>query len=502
MDSTAPADAETTVMDIAQRSTTAADTRLAEAAKLLRAGRPADALAHLETAASAASAVGPAHSLHLQTLVTLGRRREALEALSHALSLPAPTADALDALAFHARQLDRHELSNSLYRRAAEAAPEDAQLWYNFATSERTLGRLGSAAAACDRALQLDPQLRAAVLLRSEVTRATPAANHLADLRARIAGSPHGQDAMFLHYALGKELHELGAYDEAFQAFAAGAAARRAQLQYDVAVDERKLARIAEAFPTGSPAAAPDSEAQHIFIVGLPRSGTTLTERILGALPGVTSNNETDNFSTALLRAAPATGGDVFARAALADPTDVAREYDALARPDEPSLRIIEKLPFNFLYVGAILRAFPGTPIIWLRRHPLDACFAMFRTLFGAAYPFSYDFQELARYYAAYERLMDHWAAIYPGQISFVDYERLVERPQTVGAELAARCGLPWSEDALDLSRNPAASLTASAAQVREGIYSSSVGVWRRYARRLEPLAEHLRAQGVVVDLS
>jgi len=476
---------------------------LAQAGEFLRSGRPEAALPLLETAMAASSAVGPAHSLHLQALIGMGRRREALAALTAALALPRPSADALDALAFHARQLDRHDLSNSLYRRATEAAPGDALLWYNFATSERTLGRLGSAAEACNRALSLDPNLRAAVLLRSEVVRATPQAHHLEDLRARIAAGGQGQDAMFLHYALGMELHDLGRYDDAFAAFAAGAAARRRTLRYDVAQDEAKLKRIAEAFPAGgAPAPDPLPDSRHIFIMGLPRSGTTLTERILGGLPGVISNNETDNVSTALMRASPPAGGDVFARAALADPASVAREYEALALPEGSQAKVIEKLPFNFLYLGAILRAFPEAPVIWLRRHPVDSCFAMFRTLFGAAYPFSYDFDELARYFAAYQRLMDHWTAAFPGRITFVDYEALVSDPAAAGVVLARRCGLDWSETALDLSRNRSASLTASAAQVRSGVYASSAGLWKRYRAHLEPLAERLRAHGVAVDLS
>jgi hypothetical protein len=298
---------------------------------------------------------------------------------------------------------------------------------------------------------------------------------------------------------LGKELHELGQYDAAFEMFSRGGAARRQALSYDIRQDEAKLARIAEVFARAPPSPSPPGIGRHIFIIGLPRSGTTLTERILGGLPDVRSNNETENFSSALVKASPAVGGDVFARAGRANYAEVAAEYEARAAADGFTGHIIEKLPMNYLYVGPILQAFPATPVILVTRHPLDSCFAMYRTLFGVAYPFTYDFEDLARYYAAYQRLMRHWLDLYGDRIICVEYEQLVSSPEVVGRDIAARCGLQWSPHALDLTRNRAASLTASAAQVRGAIYGTSSGLWRRYADHLVPLRERLRSLGVEV---
>ena len=471
---------------------------LTRARRLLAEGRVEAAWAMLGPEIQGATSVHAGHSLALEALLRLGRRREALDVFDAACALHAPSPDALDALAFYARRLDRHELSNALYRSAAEAARDEAQLWYNLATSERSLGRLTAAAEACERALALEPQRFGAVLLRSELLRATPASNRVGELQARLAAETGGAGRMFLGYALGKELHDLGRYDEAFDAFALGAQARRRSLRYDVADDERKLARIQASYAGLAPdSAAPSRPARHVFIVGLPRSGTTLTERILGALPGVHSNDETDNFATALLRSAPPEGGDVFARCARADPAEVAETYDALAAPDSTAGTILEKLPMNYLYLGAIARALPDARIVWLRRDPLDGCFAMFRTLFGEAYPFSYDFEDLARYYAAYARLMAHWTATLGERLLAVDYEALVADPAAVAPRLARHCGLPWTDAALEITNNRSASLTASAAQVREPIHSRSAGLWRRYERHLRPLAEQLRRAGV-----
>jgi hypothetical protein len=271
-------------------------------------------------------------------------------------------------------------------------------------------------------------------------------------------------------------------------------------LQVGVAEDERKLARIRDAYAGQAPdSTAPCRPARHLFIVGLPRSGTTLTERILGALPGTHSNGETDNFAAALLQSAPPQGGDVFDRCARADLARIAEVYEALAAPEGHAGTILEKLPMNYLYLGAIARALPDARIVWLRRDPMDGCFAMFRTLFGEAYPFSYDFEDLARYYAAYTRLMAHWTATLGERLLAVDYEALVEEPAAVAPRLARHCGLPWTDAALDITNNRNPSLTASAAQVREPIHARSAGLWRRYERQLRPLAEQLRRAGIAL---
>ena len=247
--------------------------RLEEARRLLLAGRPQDALPLVASEARAAPFVGAAHAVELEALLALGLRSEADHALDLAMSLPVVSADAYDALAFFARRLDRHELSNAMYCQAVKEAPTDAQLWYNLATSERTLGRLSNAAAACDRALSLDPEALPALLLRSELVQATSQANSVDELRARLTTQQTDRGRMFIAYALGKELHDLALYDEAFDAFSEGASARRRNLSYDVTDDERKLERIEQVFTAETKTTQTGrTSGRYIFIVGLPRS--------------------------------------------------------------------------------------------------------------------------------------------------------------------------------------------------------------------------------------
>lgn len=484
----------------------------AEAFRLLRAGQPAEALVLAEQAVAGRTVCSPSHGLLATILVRLGRHADADAVVENAVQLATGMADAYDALAYVSLALGRHERANLLYRRAAELAPNVPRHWYNLASSERSFGRLAQAEAACDRAIALDAREYPSYLLRAELRVQTAASNHIAQLRHELGRSGlEDRGRVFLGYALGKELDDLGRYEEAFRCFAEAAATRRRHLAYDVAVDERKLQRIAEAFPreTGKAARTPDGSGaddsgRYVFIVGLPRSGTTLVERILTGLPGVRSNGETDHFAGALLAAAPqappaadAAAADVFTRAANADWTAVAAGYARRAGTAASHEAIVEKLPMNYLYLGAIHRALPRARLVLVSRSPLDGCFAMYRTLFGEAYPFSYDFQDLARYYAAYSRLIAHWHATLGDSIHEVRYEELVGDPLRAGAALARACGLDWSDSAVAVERNAAVSYTASAAQVRRPIYRSSTGRWRHYRAQLQPLIEALQRAGV-----
>ncbi|MEI8326912.1 MAG: sulfotransferase [Betaproteobacteria bacterium] len=479
-----------------------------EAQGLLQAGRLVEALQRARQAVTGVRVCGVEHGLLAQVLLHLGQANEAEAVVVRALTLATGSADAYDALAFVSMALGAHERANALYGKATALAPQDPRLWHNRACSERNVGALAQAEAACDQAIRRDPLHVQSFLLRAELRVQTAECNHVDTLRAALAAQPNDyRSTVFLGYALGKELDDLGRFDEAFVAFDQASRTRRERLQYTVATDEAKAARIAAVYSAAflqEPAAARTASdpavdsSRFLFVVGLPRSGTTLVERILTGLPGVRSNGETDQFSQALLGAQRGTG-DVFAQAAAADPHAVASAYARLASPGPAAERIIEKLPLNYLYLGAIRRALPQARILVVRRSPLDSCFAMYRTLFAAGYPFSYRLDELGRYYAAYDQLMRHWrAALGEGLIEVV-YEELVREPYRVGRAMAEACGFSWQDQAIDIQANRAASLTASAAQVRRPIYGTSSGRWRHYRTHLQPLIASLQEAGIVL---
>ena len=268
-------------------------------------GRLDEARVAASRAAENLETCGSAHGLLAMVLFKLGERRAAESLIEQAIALPGGDADSYDALAFVSLQLGLHERSNALYRRATEAAPREARFWYNLATSERSFGRLSAAEDACQRAIDVNAGSYQSYLLRSELCIQSAASNHVDELLG-LATRPGLDDRgrMFLAYAVAKELDDLGRYDEAFRWFHIGASTRRRHLAYDVATDEDKLKRIAAAFSleiVRSTAANPEASAAYVFVMGLPRSGTTLVERILTGLAGVRSNGETDHFATALL---------------------------------------------------------------------------------------------------------------------------------------------------------------------------------------------------------
>jgi hypothetical protein len=158
-----------------------------------------------------------------------------------------------------------------------------------------------------------------------------------------------------------------------------------------------------------------------------------------------------------------------------------------------------DKMPLNYLYCGLIRRALPNAKIVHMTRHPMASGYAMYKTLFKDGYPFSYDLREIGQYYVAYRRLMDHWVATMPGAIHTLSYEGLVADQIAESRKLLEFCGLEWEEACADFHRNTAATTTASASQVRQPIYDSSVAQWRNYAAQLASLGETLTAAGITL---
>lgn len=462
--------------------------------------RLVEELAAAEQAARALRHASRAHAALSEMLAAGGRPQEAMAALLAAKDLSPGRAEDHEALAFAAFKLGEHQLARDFYAQVTAMAPFDALAWYNLATSERNLGHLNLAEEACNRALSRDPRLFQAHLLRSQLRTQTADDNHVDELASCLQrNGASAQAQIFLHYALGKELDDLGRFDDAFGHFSRGAHVRRLTLQYLVGQDTQKLKRIMEVFDTDT--LRRSSQGSQIegygFILGLPRSGTTLIERVLTGRPSVRSNGETDNFSTALLQALAEKGSDVFERAARSDPMRIATDYARRAGAPPAGGLVLEKLPINYLYVGSIHMAMPNSKILLVRRNPMDNCFAMFSTLFGSGYPFSYDLNDLADYYVAYAKLTQHWLRNLPDQILEVSYDAFVEHPQAVGPAIAQHVGLDWTPGMLRIEDNRSASATESAAQIRRPIYKTAAGRWRNYAKQLQPLSDALIAAGV-----
>jgi hypothetical protein len=238
----------------------------------------------------------------------------------------------------------------------------------------------------------------------------------------------------------------------------------------------------------------------------MPRTGTTLVERILASHTDVFAAGELNNFAAQLMTMLRSQNSDkrvsrdeMVQLSAELDFKQLGESYVKSTRPfTGKTPRFIDKMPLNYLYAGLIHLALPNARIINLRRDPMDTCYAIYKQLFVDAYPFSYDLEELAKYFVAYHQLMGHWNLVLPGVIHTVTYEHLVDDFEAEARKLLEFCGLDWQSQCLKFYENKEASTTASTVQVRQPVYQSSVGKWRNYEQQLQPVVDILRQGGVL----
>lgn len=414
-------------------------------------------------------------------------------------------------LGFLLTQIGDHAGALEYYDRASVMEPNDTQHYYNKASVYRFLGNVEAAEKNYTKALILAPRDCEAYRLRSELRRQTADRNNIDELLALLqTPNLNAREQVQIYYALAKELEDLERWEESFKMVERGAATRRRLMQYDVEKDLTTLQTLTQIFDKTLFARGSKGyeNAEPIFVIGLPRTGTTLVERILASHTDVTATGELNNFAESMLSLIQTTAGAakqsrdaLIKRATELDFIELGKRYIASTRHlTGTTTHFVDKLPLNYLYAGLIHLALPRAKIISVRRHPLDSCYAIYKQLFKDAYPFSYDLTELGRYYVAYHRLMQHWEQVMPGVIYTVRYEELVENQESETRCLLANLQLPWQSGCLEFHTNKEASTTASAVQVRQPLYKSSVNHWYHYRKQLAPLIEILEAAGIDLE--
>jgi hypothetical protein len=367
-------------------------------------------------------------------------------------------------------------------------------------------GKLDEAVAAANIAIRFDAHDYEMIGLRSVLRRATNDENHLAELEVLLAsGCRNPLGAARVSYALAREHEDLGLHERAFQFLEAGARFKRQTVKYDIE-DELRTLRLIRQYHN---AAALSAEVggfdttEPIFIVGLPRTGSTLIERILSSHSAIYAAGELLHLNAAMMeeirKSGPLAGqSDLLRKSLDADPAAIGRNYLHRTRPfTGHTPHFIDKRPLNCLSIGIIHRALPNARIIHVRRTPMDTCYAIYKFLFNDAYPWSYDLNDIAQYFIAYRRLMDHWRRALPDRIIDIAYEDVVGDLEGEARTLIARLGLEWEPACLSFNENEAATLTGSAVEVRQQIYTSSVGRWRHYEIQLSRVAETLQAADI-----
>ncbi|HEX9207664.1 MAG TPA: sulfotransferase [Steroidobacteraceae bacterium] len=468
-------------------------------------GRVQQGLALIREACSRDPADAEALAQLGRWLSKLHRQAEALAAVERALQLQPQDGRTLDTIGVVLSRAGAHERAVECFDRAVAAWPTAAGPRFNQASSLKFLGRFAEAEAAYEACIARDPRHWRAHAALAQLRPQTHRSNHVARLAALLAeGELSPDDELTLRHALAKELEDLGRHEEAFTHLQLGKARRRATLDYDFERDRRLFEQVQAAFGDVVPAPARAASGP-IFVVGMPRTGTTLVERILSSHSQVASAGESQNFGVLLKRATGTPSPRVLDEATLqrsrsADFAELGRRYVEQTRPSPGRPRFVDKMPLNFFYLGAIARALPDASLVVMRRNPLDAGLGNFRQLFATHfryYDYALDLRDIARYYAAFDRLVAHWRRVLPGRVHEIAYERLVSDPQGETERLLQHCGLAWEAGCLEFEKNPAPVSTASAVQVRRPLETGGIGRWRRFERQLQPLIAELQHVGI-----
>ncbi|HWE45956.1 MAG TPA: sulfotransferase, partial [Caulobacteraceae bacterium] len=350
----------------------------------------------------------------------------------------------------------------------------------NLGVARQELGDDATALQAFDRALALDPSSATAWHARSDLKRFTGGDPDIAAMEAVFARATDDDALIPLAFALGKAWLDAGEIDRAFDFFDAGNAAKRASFRYAVGDDIAMFERTAAAFANDDATAGGFASQLPVFVVGLPRSGTTLVEQILASHPDVRGAGELGVLEGVI--------------AATTNLEALGRAYVEAVEPlAQGRKRVVDKMPSNLRHAGLIRRMLPGARIIHCRRDPVDTGLSCYTKLFTGDQPFAYDLAEFGRYYRAYDRLSAHWRAILVAdRYVEVQYEDVVSDLETQARRLVAFCGLDWDAACLDFHVTRRSVRTASATQVRRPIYRASVGRWKAYTHRLTPLLDVL----------
>lgn len=444
-----------------------------------------------------------------------GRSAEALAAARAALAAGPGNALGFDTVGVVLSRLARYEEARSALTEAVRLAPDNPQYRFNLAAAEQFLGHAEAAEEHYRAALALRPAFARAWWALSELHKTGGSADDLPALTAQAARPDlSAEDALYLGHALARAYELCGDHAAAFAALEKGKAGRRSRALDGRARDAALFAALRDSFAECDRERRPRKagDATPLFVVGMPRTGTTLVERILTSHGAVTSLGEIQDLAHAVRRSAGTGGGGAVldpavVSAALGAPAGTAgadyRESTAarLETPPAPGAYILDKMPLNALYIGFILRSLPEARIVLLRRDPRDTCLSNFRQLFAvdySYYDYHYDLESTAHYVADFERLMAHWQTLYGGRIHNLAYEALVADPEHEVRALLDYLELPWEPRCLAFHQNTAGVATPSALQVRKPLYRDALARWRRYEKELAPATAILAEAGVL----
>lgn len=459
------------------------------------------------TAFNQALALAPDNSAALMGLARVYKEQDKLDearsATDRALALAPEKAEAHSLSGDVYTKLEQYGLAEAAYRQALAIDDKLLSAHLGMGQLQMELGQLDESEASFELALKLEPKEIAPHVFMAQVRKIKPDDPSLARLQAEIGHIEQmpGSKALSLHFALGKAYDDLKEYDQAFPHFAAGCQMKRARIQYNADNHDLACQNIREFFSretidrlrgAGDPSDLP------IFVLGMPRSGTTLIETIIASHPDVYGAGELRDLLAIANQPIPGKQTEGFPLSMQGiTPQDLTRmggRYAAgLRQRSATAKHITDKMPANFLAVGMIHLMLPNAKIIHVKRNAADICLSSYTKLFNNSQYHSYDLGEMGRYYVNYAKLMEHWRQVLP-ENAFLDvqYEELVADKETQTRRLIDYCGLEWNDACLASHKTERSIKTASITQVRQPVYTSSVERWRHYATHLQPLFDAL----------
>ncbi|WP_109340744.1 tetratricopeptide repeat-containing sulfotransferase family protein [Saliniradius amylolyticus] len=402
-----------------------------------------------------------------------------------------------------------HNRALTYFENAISKAPENASYHYNYAVSAKFLGDFEAARQGFEKAINLKPDYVQAHYALADLGDVDNHHNHIPRMEALWSGVSDPNARLQLAHGLAKEYEACGRYDDAFKVLQSAKSQKLAQTG-DSAQSQKALFECcyelmsAPQIPSGCESDEP------IFVLGMPRSGTTLVDRILCSHSQVMSAGELQDFGMAIKELTTTPSNHVLDAQTLqaayqCDPKAIGQRYlDRTRSVTAGSSRFIDKLPFNFFYLDLILRALPNAKVLCLIRDPMDTCIGNFRQLFSLNSPYyhySLDLMNTGQLYAQFYRWVHHFEQQGHNNFRLVNYEALARDPEPHIRDIIEFCDLPWQDACLNVEQNTAPVSTASKVQVREPINTKSIGRWKRYQPHTEPLERFFTEQGIAYDL-
>lgn len=415
----------------------------------------------------------------------------------------------LDTLGVALSRIGAHQKALMYFEKALSMKPKNPAFYYNYAVSSKFAGLFPQARQAFEQAIALKPNYYQAHFALSDMGQISAQHNHIARLESLMAQIDHPDAGLHIGHALAKEYEALARNDAAFTVLQQVKASKLSKIDYRHA-DDQALFSASKQWPSSSTnhlsACYDDSP---IFVIGMPRSGTTLVERILSNHSQVDSCGELQDFGVAVKELVNTASNKVLDVATLQaaqslNMRDLGERYierTKAVRGD--AKRFVDKLPFNFFYISLIKQALPKAKIVLVQRNPMDTCIGNYRQLFSINspyYAYAYDLMNIGRFYAEFYKLVQFWQKQSIDNFFVLNYEQLARQPEQQIQQLLTFCDLDWQAQCVQVENNQAPVSTASKMQVREPINQSSIGRWRKYGELTLPLQQYFAQQGIPIE--